>query len=131
MNKVHTLGKTERLKSRKLIDSLFQKGKSMNVFPFRVYYLFTELSADTPVQAGVSASKKYFKRAVDRNRIKRLTREAYRLRKIPLKEILEAKNLQLAVFFIYTGKVIPTYTEVCEKMDIIITKLSEQIVQRS
>lgn len=102
----------------------------MNVFPFRVYYVFTELSSDTPVQAGVSASKKYFKRAVDRNRIKRLTREAYRLRKIPLKEVLQAKNLQLGVFFIYTGKVIPSYAEVCEKMDVIINKLSEQIVQR-
>lgn len=102
----------------------------MNVFPFRVYYLFTDLSANEPVQAGVSASKKYFKRAVDRNKIKRLTREAYRLRKIPLKEVLKTKDLQLAVFFIYTGKVIPTYNEVCEKMDVIITKLSEQIVQR-
>ncbi|MBV4359167.1 ribonuclease P protein component [Pinibacter aurantiacus] len=131
MSKIHTLGKTERLKSRKLIDSLFQKGKSMNVFPFRVYYMFTDLNADTPVQAGVSASKKYFKRAVDRNRIKRLTREAYRLQKIPLKEVLQAKNLQLAVFFIYTGKTIPTYIEVFEKMGIIVNKLSEQIVQRS
>jgi len=130
LSKIHTLGKTERLKSRKLIDSLFQKGKSMNVFPFRVYYMFTELTADTPVQAGVSASKKYFKKAVDRNRIKRLTREAYRLQKIPLKEVLQGKNLQLAVFFIYTGKVIPTYAEVCEKMSVIINKLSEQIVQR-
>lgn len=127
----NTLGKTERLKSRKLIDSIFQNGKSFNAFPFRVYYTKTTLPPGTILQAGVSASKKYFKKAVDRNRIKRLTREAYRLKKGILQQTLKENEAQLAVFFIYTGKILPTYQEVSEKMDIILNKLTEQFVQRS
>ena len=73
-------GRKEKLKSRKQIDELFLQGKSFSVYPLRVTYRF--ISSDTPgVQVGVTAGKKYFKRAVDRNRMKRLMREAYRLQK--------------------------------------------------
>ncbi|MCU0334472.1 MAG: ribonuclease P protein component, partial [Chitinophagaceae bacterium] len=83
----HTLGKAEKLKSRKLIDQLFAQGRSFTAFPVKVVYLAAPAPPTpdhqhlTPVQVGVTASTRHFKHATDRNRIKRLLREAYRLQK--------------------------------------------------
>ncbi|SEC48611.1 ribonuclease P protein component [Tenacibaculum sp. MAR_2009_124] len=76
-----TLGREERLKSRKLIGKLYEEGKSIKVFPLRMVYLQTEHTSNYPAQVGVSVPKRNFKRAVDRNRIKRLLRETYRKEK--------------------------------------------------
>ena len=76
------LGKSERLKSRKQIEELFLSGNNFSQFPIRVSYQF-EASEKPTFQIGVSASKKYFKKAVDRNRIKRLLRETYRIIAMP------------------------------------------------
>ncbi len=105
-----SLKKEERLSSKKIIDQLFAEGKSFISFPVKVVFLPTQLPANFPVQAGFSVSKKIFKRAVKRNRIKRLLREAYRLNKHVLYNNLNDK--QVAVFFIYIGKELPTYTSV-------------------
>ena len=115
----NTLGKNERLKSRKLIGHLFKEGNSFSIAPLRVLY---SLAGETtsPLQAGFSVSSKKFKKAVDRNRIKRLLREAYRQQKHPLKIQLEENNKQLAVFFIYTGREIPEHAFIYEKMGIAI-----------
>ena len=77
----HTLGKEERLKSKKLIESLYQKGSSVKVFPLRMIFLQTAHTSNFPAQVGISVAKRNFKLAVDRNRIKRLMRESYRLQK--------------------------------------------------
>jgi ribonuclease P protein component len=126
-----TLGKKERLKSRKLIEQLFSEGKNFVLSPFRIYYIFT--SAPTTdyrllIQLGAGVSGKNFKKAVDRNRIKRLIREAYRLQKTDpvttgLQGKLKEKNLQLNVFFIYTGKELPGFNMVKEKVKLILNKL--------
>ncbi len=126
MVKKLTLGKKERLKSRKLIDQLFKEGKSFNQFPYRVYYLFPQTKASTlkdSLQFGVGVSTRNFKHAVDRNRIKRLTREAYRLQKAPFQELLQSKQLVIALFFIYTGKELPAYEVVSEKIAVILNRL--------
>ena len=116
----HTFSKHERLKSRKLIDALFQSGKTFQVFPFRVFYLWEPPSA-VPVQVGVGASKRNFKRAVDRNRIKRLMREGYRLQKQLLD--IPPGGLSLRAFVLYTGKNLPDLAVVMEKMSVILLKL--------
>ncbi|MEH6536839.1 MAG: ribonuclease P protein component [Psychroserpens sp.] len=73
--------KKEKLKSQKLIEKLFSEGKSIAVYPLRVVYLKTDFEDNVQFKTGVSVSKRHFKKAVDRNRIKRLLREAYRLHK--------------------------------------------------
>ena len=70
-------------------------------------------------------SGKNFKRAVDRNRVKRLTREAYRLQKKQLQETTMQKKLQLNIFFIYTGKELPAFNIVREKVNVILNKLTK------
>ena len=74
MAKQFTLGKNERLKSRKQIEQLFDSGKSFTIFPFKVYYFLSPLTTqDSRLTTffGVGVSGKNFKKAVDRNRIKR------------------------------------------------------------
>ncbi len=87
-------------------------------------YDFAELNNEQPVQAGVAVSSRNFKKAVDRNRVKRIMREAYRLEKLSLQQTLETNNKQLAVFFIYIGKGLPVFEEVSKKMESIIKRLS-------
>jgi ribonuclease P protein component len=119
IGKEFTLGRKERLRSRKLIDKVFNEGKSFSVFPYRIYYL----KAIIPLQFGVGVSKKNFRRAVDRNRIKRLSREAYRLQKRILDEKTKEKGKSLSVFFIYIGKELPAYPALFEKMHVILKRL--------
>ncbi len=80
------------------------------------------------LQCGFSVSSKKFKRAVDRNRIKRLMREAYRLQKSSLQHDLEENGRYLVVFMIYTGNEIPSYDYIFEKTGTAIIRL-EKIIQ--
>ena len=131
VRKQFTLGKEERLKSRKQIEQLFDKGKSIVITPFRVYFLIDEmLNAQRSmfnVQFGVGVSARNFKKAVDRNRIKRLTREAWRLQKNEIAKKTKEAQRQLNVFFIYTGKELPDFTTVKDKVAIVLKKLADKI----
>jgi ribonuclease P protein component len=106
---------------------LFKEGKSFSLFPFRIYYISSKvLTIDHPpftLQFGVGASSKNFKKAVDRNRIKRLTRESYRLQKSNLQNLLKEKNQQFHLFVIYTSKELPEHKIVNEKIGLILLKL--------
>jgi ribonuclease P protein component len=123
--KQFTLGKKERLKSRKLIAQLFSEGENFPFAPFRVYYLFCPLSDSnsTPLQFAISVPAKNFKRAVDRNRIKRVIREAYRLQKTELQQKMKEKKLQLNIFFVYTAKEFTELNKVMEKLKLILNKM--------
>ncbi|HEY6901056.1 MAG TPA: ribonuclease P protein component [Puia sp.] len=137
MSQRHTWKKAEKLKSRKLIDRVFKQGKSFSLFPYRVYFLIhppgagvsptSPAGAFAPVQAGFGASSRNFKKAVDRNRIKRLGREAYRLQKQPLLDRVKEKGSSMAVFFIYTGKELPEYKMVTEKIGVALQKIIKEI----
>ncbi|HMR91136.1 MAG TPA: ribonuclease P protein component [Chitinophagaceae bacterium] len=122
MSKLFTLSKQERLKSRKQIEQLFQAGARISVPLFRVSYLYGG-AGDEVLLFGTGASSRHFKRAVDRNRIKRLTREAWRLQKNELKEKLQQQGHSLHIFFIYTGKEIPVYADVYAAVGKVIQKL--------
>jgi ribonuclease P protein component len=116
--------KAERLKSRKQIDKLFADGKAFSVFPVRTIYQFTPAEQGS-LQVGVTASKRYFKRAVDRNRLKRLMREAYRLQKEELFFQVKEVKKSGSVFFIYTDKTIADFETVKGAMAKCLQRLSK------
>lgn len=118
----YTFKKAEKLKSRKTIEQLFKDGKSFSNFPFRVLWQFSE-AAKAPVQTGFAVSSRHFKKAVDRNRIKRLMREGYRLQKNELQSLLLQQQKQLAVFIIYVGNELPDYDFIYEKTHHVLTRL--------
>ena len=110
----HTLGKEERLKSKKLIEKLYEHGNSIKVFPLRMVYLQTSHTSAFPAQVGVSVAKRNFKKAPDRNRLKRVMRESYRLQK----EIVYDNLQDPYVFMIsYLGKEEKEYQEIFSKMN--------------
>jgi ribonuclease P protein component len=117
----------EKLKSRKRIERVFREGKSLSLFPFKVWWLLQPVPGEVPLQAGFGASSRQFKKAVDRNRIKRLSREAYRHQKQPLFQRLKETDRSMAVFFIYTGKDLPDYAAVTQKIGVALQKLIKEI----
>jgi len=129
--KQFTLGKNERLKSRKQIEQLFNEGEKFSVAPFRIFYsldsLLTIHDSQFTIHFGVGVSSKNFKKAVDRNRIKRLTREAWRTQNIQLKEKLQANEKHLNLFVIYTGKELPDFKTVKDKVAVALKKLLQKI----
>jgi ribonuclease P protein component len=128
--KRYTLGKSERLKSRKSIGQLFSSGQSFSNFPFRVLYILSQPEkgdpAASPLRAAFSVSTRNFKKAVDRNRVKRLSREAWRLQKHLLQDLLVQQGQQMTVFLIFTAKELPEYAVVAEKIKTVITRLHDK-----
>lgn len=117
------------MKSAKVIQQLFKEGKSLANFPIRVIYLETP-PGYSPLQAGFTVNKKNFKKAVDRNRVKRLMRESYRIQKNELKNRLIQSNKNLALFFIYTGKELPDYTLIFEKTGNILSRIEKTVYSK-
>ena len=123
MNKKNTLGKKERLKSKKLIGKLFEEGKSIKKYPFRLMYLIQDKNSfKIKTQASFSVPKINFKKAVDRNRIKRLIKEAYRLEQ---RKILQDYNLPFVIMITYLGKKEPIFCDVKENIKELLTLFKE------
>jgi len=100
----YTFPKEEHLCRKKLIEELFSKqGSSFGVYPLRIVWIKSEMPTTAPPQVLISVSKRTFKRAVDRNRLKRLIREAYRLNKYRLTEQPDGHPIAL-LGIIFTGK---------------------------
>ena len=141
MSKVFTYQKADKLKSRKQTQHLFSTGKAINVFPIRLIYTIEpipttadNLTLTSILQAGVGAPSRTFRKAVQRNRVKRLLREAYRLEKSNF--IIQAALNNTAInpkrinlFFLYTDALVLTKVEIQEKikeiLSILVTKLNK------
>ncbi|MCW1952762.1 MAG: ribonuclease P protein component [Flavobacteriia bacterium] len=113
-----TLGAKERLKSKKAIEQLFASGKGLSVFPLRLVYLGVP-AAQTPMQCAFSVSKRQFKKATDRNKIKRLLRESYRRQKPHLYQSLSKAHQGMILF---NGKEIPSQEQMDKNMQELLKK---------
>ena len=105
-----------------MIQRLFKEGKSFSNFPLRVIYMPAK-GQDSNLRAGFTVNAKYFKKAVDRNRVKRVLRESYRLQKNKLEDELIKNDHQLALFFIYTSAELPNYNDIFEKLGNILERI--------
>ena len=128
-----TFNKNERLTSRLVIDKLFAGGNaSTAAFPLRIVYMQMEKggegdAAEPPVAVLVSVPKKRFRHAVDRNRMKRLVREAYRLNKHILWNALEEKDIRLALAFVCITDTLPTFSTVNKSMRKALVRMVEKL----
>jgi ribonuclease P protein component len=124
---MNTFTKKERLNSKKDIHRLFEQGSTFFSYPFKVYFFFHQ-KGEKINQASVlfSVAKKQFKLAVDRNRIKRLCRESYRLNKSILNTALEKNKSSVELAFVYVAKTSIEYDELQKKMKKILLRLAEE-----
>ena len=127
MNHLNSFAKSEHLCGEKRITRLFTQGDAFIAYPLRVVYLIEPKKDVEPASVMVSVPKKRFKRAVKRNRLKRLMRESYRLNKHELIEILNEKQLQIHVAFNYVSDDVLDFVAVEKKMKIAIQRLIDKI----
>ena len=124
-----TFNKRERIVSKKLIEQLFSKGSSFSItaFPLRIVVMETaRVTDDVPVQVLVSVSKRHFKHAVDRNRVKRQIREAYRHHKQILTDKVQQQQT-LAIAFIWLADGLHESATVEKSVTILLGKAAERL----
>lgn len=123
---VHTLGSSERLKSRKAIEALFSDGLRLHTGSLRFLY---RMVTEPGLRIGVGVSSRHFKRAVDRNRIKRQLRECYRLQK-QLLQVVPDRGQGMEFFIIYSDKKMPVYADLFLQLQQGLQQLAEKIKSR-
>jgi ribonuclease P protein component len=119
-----SFGRHERLSKKKEIDTLFTSGKSFSGFLIRCVYIAKSNPAQPGLRVALSVPKKKIKQAVNRNRIKRLMREAWRLNKNNLARKCKQKQLSVDAMLIYTGSINPSFTLIQSKIVLILQRLS-------
>lgn len=124
----HTFPKSERLCGTLRIQEVATTGRSVNEPPIRVTGKLMALPSPAPAQAAFAVPKRNLKRAVDRNRMKRLMREAYRQQKHTHHERLRAAGLQCAWLFTFQGKGRIPYAEVRARLTRALERWMEQHV---
>ncbi len=146
MNKTFTYQKKDKLKSRKQTQFLFSKGSAISVGPIRLLYtLETEDAEEFSIeksskekfpkgefqkgvlQAGVGAPSRHFRKAVMRNKVKRLLREGYRMERPAFMNAINIEHKRLNLFFLYTETKVLTQQEVQEKIKAVLQKLADKL----
>ena len=125
---MYTFKKEERLCNKKLIDGLYHNGSSFLCYPFKVSWLIAAEPQPACVQVLFAVAKKRFKKAVDRNLIKRRMREAYRLNKQQqLYDLLTSADKQILLSISYIGNEINPYDVIEKKMKKMLTQLIDKV----
>ncbi|NDV78518.1 ribonuclease P protein component [Dysgonomonas sp. 511] len=134
----NTFEKRERLCSKKSNDRLFASGKSFISYPLRIVYFMHDGEGNTQSSRAsvlISVSKKKFKRAVKRNRVKRLIRESYRLNKHDFVYKLDSCNKYIDIAFLYLKNELPEFAEVQKAMQkalmILDGKVTEDVDEKN
>ncbi len=123
------LGKAYKLCSRKTIDRLFNEGQQLRSYPFTVYFAQESNTENKAFQLVFSAPKRAFKRAHDRNFIKRLMKETFRKQKHALENTLVTQHQQWAFFIIYNQRELPVYADLEKSMTKMLQKLVNEITE--
>jgi ribonuclease P protein component len=123
--KGHGFAKNERLCSLKLIEELFKSGNVLFQYPYRIIWKEADSALPTPSQIVIAVPKRNFKRAVDRNLIKRRIREGFRLQKEILYVPLSEKGVSIIFMVQYTGKEIAGFIKISEAMTLALKKLAD------
>jgi ribonuclease P protein component len=120
---MQTFRKNERLCGKKSIDELFMNGQTFHAFPFKIIWLSAVENNGNPARVLISVPKRNFKKAVQRNRVKRLIREVYRKHKSILYVYLLKNETEINIAFIYTGNKVLSYKELDEKIIFTLDRL--------
>jgi len=115
--------KSERIKSKIVIDNVFKKGELIKKYPFRLKYCESDKGN---TQILISVPKRLIKSAVKRNRVRRQIKEIYRLNKSELLNVLSAKEKNLALFLIYTGKENEDFHLLEDKLKLVLKELKNK-----
>lgn len=121
-----TFKKEEHLCSRRLIDQLYNEGHRLMAFPYSVQWMVIP-ATQSPCQVMIVAPKRKFHHAVDRNRVRRLTRECYRLRKDSLYTFLQEQGISIVFSMVYIHNEILTFEQLGHKMDKLLVALEKDI----
>lgn len=127
--KIYALPKAERLTGETTIGRLFAQGQSFVKYPLRVVYAIEAAEGEGSARMLISVPKKRFKRAVKRNRVKRLVREAFRLNKSLLAESIADANIKIA--FIFLDKQLPTQEQVTRAVVGALTRIAARPAEAS
>jgi ribonuclease P protein component len=122
-----TFRKKERLKSSKVVKQLFSQANSFLVHPFKVNWIIGEEKGKYPAKILIGVSRKNFRKAVERNRLKRLIREAYRKNKYLFYQYLEGRHSSCNFSVIYIGKTEEDYSVIEEKIIILLQRLISEL----
>jgi ribonuclease P protein component len=124
-----SFGKEYKLCSQKIIDLIFEKNQKVKQFPFILSYVEMVIPSTKSFQIVISAPKRIFRKAHERNRIKRLMREAIRKKKVSLEIELIKNQKQLALFLVYTSKEELKYEIIEQKIEQLLNKLNKEIIK--
>jgi ribonuclease P protein component len=121
--KRNTFRKPEKICNQNQIDALFKEGKSLKSGLFRMLFVETEVAGKPPVQVLIAVPKKNLRHAVDRNRMKRLIREAYRLSKHSILDKYSKAGKHLDIAFIFMGKQCVSQAETLTAINVLLDRL--------
>ena len=122
-----SFGKEYKLCRRKLIDGVFKTGKVIKQYPFVVHFLEVDEKLEAPFQVTISAPKRNFRKAHDRNRIKRLMRETIRFNKMILENKISKSQKNIIMFMVYTSKEEIPFTTLMKKNELLFEQIIKHI----